>query len=475
MATGDAVAMFETARSMIDRGTLDVPASQSSELWRGDRRPLLHAVRHRPVALRCAVSPRRPRGGRVTGISLGDPDTLPKAFVAAASTIPSAVAVGFALLIAWRLSSDVRSSVLTALVLAFGTMMWPYAKFGFNAALTTAALTAGVYGVAAGPRIDALWTVAAGGAGLGAALLTRHEMVIAAAIVALSWLVWQIRRDELALASHYRGRRDPVCVALVLWMTLNAVRFGNLWHTGHEPAFAPEGFRAFLVSPSGALLSTPRPPWQVSRSFFWRAQATRSAAFSWRFPWRCSSSMRRSRTGLARVRTGRGTLFRSARCSWLRSRPGSRGTHGAQFTSRWPHCVITGVARAGAGHRGRFLARGHRGRASRRNPSAVTSGDGRPSLVNARASLPAARSSLQPPLGWHAGGADRRAGGGSFSSGCRLGSTSGGCICSISAFFRGPRHLARAFCRSSAAWLLRRCLAAAAAVDRGIERSGFGG
>ena len=35
MATGDAVAMFEAARSMIDRGTLDVPASQSSELWRG--------------------------------------------------------------------------------------------------------------------------------------------------------------------------------------------------------------------------------------------------------------------------------------------------------------------------------------------------------------------------------------------------------------------------------------------------------
>ena len=35
MATGDAVAMFEVARSLIDRGTLDVPAEQSIDAWRG--------------------------------------------------------------------------------------------------------------------------------------------------------------------------------------------------------------------------------------------------------------------------------------------------------------------------------------------------------------------------------------------------------------------------------------------------------
>ena len=84
--------------------------------------------------------------------------------------------------------------MLTALVVAFGTLLWPYAKFGFNAALATAALTAGVYGVAAGTADRRAWMVAAGGAALGAALLTRHELLIAAAI-AVAWVAWQMRRD----------------------------------------------------------------------------------------------------------------------------------------------------------------------------------------------------------------------------------------------------------------------------------------
>jgi hypothetical protein len=252
MATGDAVAMFEAARSMVDRGTLDVPAHQSSEAWRGTdgRYYTPFGIGQSLFDVPFLVAGRT--AAKVTGIRIGDPDTLPKAFVAAASTIPAAVAVGFGLLIAWRLSSDARSSVLTALVLAFGTMMWPYAKFGFNAALTTAALTAGVYGVAAGTADRRVWTVTGGGVGLAAALLTRHEMAIAA-VVALSWLAWEVRRDASA-RRLLTAAAAPVCVALVLWMTLNAVRFSNVWHTGHEPAFGAEGFRAFLVSPSGALL-----------------------------------------------------------------------------------------------------------------------------------------------------------------------------------------------------------------------------
>jgi hypothetical protein len=35
MATGDGVAMLEAARSLIDRGALDVPPAQSSAAWRG--------------------------------------------------------------------------------------------------------------------------------------------------------------------------------------------------------------------------------------------------------------------------------------------------------------------------------------------------------------------------------------------------------------------------------------------------------
>jgi hypothetical protein len=252
MATGDAVAMFDAAKSLVDRGAIDVPPGQSSELWRGvDGRyytpfGIGQSLFDVPFLLAGRAAT------RVIGPRLGDPDTIPKAFVAAASTIPAAVAVAFALLLAWRLSSDARSSVLAALVLAFGTMLWPYAKFGFNAALTAGALTAGVYGLAAGAIDRRAWVAAGGGAAVGVALLTRHEMILAAA-AGLGWFLWQVRQNgsgsRLAIAAAI-----PVCVAFGLWMTLNMMRFGSPWHTGHAPGFAWSGFGAFLVSPSGALL-----------------------------------------------------------------------------------------------------------------------------------------------------------------------------------------------------------------------------
>ena len=98
MATGDAVAMFEAARSMVDRGTLDVPAHQSSEAWRGrdGRYYTPFGIGQSLFDVPFLVAGRT--AARVTGIRIGDPDTLPKAFVAAASTIPAAVAVGFGLL-----------------------------------------------------------------------------------------------------------------------------------------------------------------------------------------------------------------------------------------------------------------------------------------------------------------------------------------------------------------------------------------
>jgi hypothetical protein len=252
MATGDAVAMFEAASSLIDHGALDVPASQSTELWRGrDGRyytpfGIGQSLFDVPFILAGRTA------ARAAGVTMGDPDTIPKALVAAASTIPSAVSVAFVVLLAWRLTSNARASVLAALVVAFGTAVWPYSKFGFNAALATASLTGGLYGIAAGTIDRRPAMVAAGSAGLGFALLTRHEMAIAA-VMALGWVMWCAPRGQgavrLIAASAW-----PVCAAFGVWMTLNAVRFDNVWHTGHEPAFSMEGFRAFVVSPSGALL-----------------------------------------------------------------------------------------------------------------------------------------------------------------------------------------------------------------------------
>jgi hypothetical protein len=251
LGTGDAVAMLEAAKALVDRGAMDVPADQSSEAWRGvDGRyytpfGIGQSLYDIPFLVAGRVAASR------TG-AFGDRDTLPKAFVAVASTIPAAAAVGFGFLLAWRLSADARASAVAAFVLAFGTLLWPYAKFGFNAALTAGTLTAGVYGIAAGAVDRRAGVLIAGASGLGLALLTRHEMAIAS-FVAVGWVAWQTRGDRhrpaLMLAAVV-----PIALAIGVWLTLNATRYGDALRTGHDPAFSLDGLRGYLLSPSGALL-----------------------------------------------------------------------------------------------------------------------------------------------------------------------------------------------------------------------------
>lgn len=251
MGTTDAVTMFEVARSIVDRGSLDVPQTLAEETWRGaDGRyyapfGIGQSLYDIPFLLAGRLVVRR------TGLELGEPDTVPKALVAVASTLSAAVAAAFGFLLAWRLSSRQTASLIAAFVLAFGTLLWPYARFGFNAALTTAALAVGVYGIAAGAADGSRRLLAAGGAALGLALLTRHEMTLAA-LASLAWLGWELGRDRGRIGKFVAAAL-PIAAAVLVSLTLNAVRFGGPLRSGHEPAFAFEGFAAFLISPSGAL------------------------------------------------------------------------------------------------------------------------------------------------------------------------------------------------------------------------------
>jgi hypothetical protein len=265
MATTDAVVTFEVARSIVDRGALDIPDVLADTGWRGsDGRSYApfgigQSLYDIPFLLAGRLLVDR------VGLRLGDPDAVPKALVAGASTIAAAAAAAFGFLLAWRLSSHMRASVAAALVLAFGTMLWPYARFGFNAALTAGALAAGVYGTAAGVADRSRPLLAAGGAALGVALLTRHEMTLAAA-VCLIWLAWSWRAPVAEDRGSTRPERPagrtgpmiaaaaPVCGALAISLALNAIRYGTPLRSGFAPTFSFAGFAAYLVSPSGALL-----------------------------------------------------------------------------------------------------------------------------------------------------------------------------------------------------------------------------
>ena len=89
---------------------------------------------------------------RVTGLALGKPEVLPKAGFVVGSAFASALTVWVAFLFAWRLSSDARQAALTALTVGFGTLLWPYAKFGFSAPLATLCVLFGTYGIWTGTR-----------------------------------------------------------------------------------------------------------------------------------------------------------------------------------------------------------------------------------------------------------------------------------------------------------------------------------
>jgi hypothetical protein len=252
LGTGDAVAMFEQAQSIVDRRALDVPASQSSEAWRGpDGRyhvpfGIAQALYDIPFLLAGRIA------ARVAPLDPRNPDTLPKAAVAMGSTVSAAVAVAAAFLLAWVLSRDRRASWFTGIAAAFATPLWPYSKYGFNAALAAAALAGAIALVAAGWTTRRRRLVALGGCAMGVAVLTRHELFIAAAL-ALGWLAWAGRRRGDPWSAMWPAVPGVLAAALV-WTVLNEIRFGHPLWTGHRPAFSFAGLPGLTISPSGSLL-----------------------------------------------------------------------------------------------------------------------------------------------------------------------------------------------------------------------------
>ena len=187
--------------------------------------------------------------GLGTGVSPGDRAAKP--IVALASTIPAAITVAAGLLLAYELSGSLTGSLVAALALAFGTLTWPYAKYGFNAPLTACFATLGVWACARGLRLDSTRTLAVAGCAFGAALLTRHELMLAAA-ASLAWLGWNGRRRPGNARRLIAASAGPAACALT-WCALNLARFHHPLHSGHSPGFSFAGFDGYLLSPSGAL------------------------------------------------------------------------------------------------------------------------------------------------------------------------------------------------------------------------------
>jgi hypothetical protein len=72
----------------------------------------------------------------VTGLGVGKPEALRKAFFVLGNAVAAALTVWLTFLFAMRLGGTSRAAAATALTLGFATLLWPYAGMGFNAPLS---------------------------------------------------------------------------------------------------------------------------------------------------------------------------------------------------------------------------------------------------------------------------------------------------------------------------------------------------
>lgn len=192
----------------------------------------------------------------LAGVSIGKPDTIPKAVVALGNTVTSAACVAVIWLFAFALSGAARPALVAALAAAFASPLWPYSKFGFSVPLTTLLLLgAGCllwHAVRSGRLAPAL---AAGGA-LGFAWLTRHEIVVV--LLPFVLYVWfesgRRGREPRLIARQMAAVIGGAAAGGLAWGLYNVVRFGSLTYVGYTPWFTGEGYLAFIASPLGAVL-----------------------------------------------------------------------------------------------------------------------------------------------------------------------------------------------------------------------------
>jgi hypothetical protein len=252
LGTGDASATFALARSIVDRGRVDVPRDQSLDAWRGPdgRYYLPFGIGQALYDVPFLVAGRVALG--VAGVPAAQQEPFLKAGVALASTVSASLCVAAVAALAWRFSRNRSAAFVTGLIAAFATPLWPYSKFGFSAPLVAAAVASGVLGLAAGLEDERPGWMIGGGALLGAAVLVRHEAVLAIG-AALGWVAlqpgaWKTRVFRIGVASV-----GPL-TASVGSLAYNVARFGNPWRTGHTPDVTWRGAWGLLASPSGSIV-----------------------------------------------------------------------------------------------------------------------------------------------------------------------------------------------------------------------------
>ena len=251
MTTTDAVVAYDVTRNIVEHRTVATSGDLlGKEAYRGrDGRyyspfGIAQSIWNIPFYLAG-----RAMSSRVA-LSKGRADTIAKATVALATVPAVALLAWVCFSILLRLGADPTRALVTGILLVVATPLWPYSGFGFNQPLAALFLWASVLGAldADGDRPGPLW-----GSGLaaGLAVLTRHELVFASAIVA-AFIAWRARAGVWALR-HYLAGLVPMAVA---WGLLNWWRFGNPLESGYFRDDTPQ-YGSSLIEGTWGLLASP--------------------------------------------------------------------------------------------------------------------------------------------------------------------------------------------------------------------------
>jgi hypothetical protein len=189
---------------------------------------------------------------RVTGLRVAKADSVTKALVAMGSTVAAAGTVATVFLLAWLIVGRIGPSVIAAAVCGIGSLLWPYARFGFNAPLAAWELIGAVTCLYAGIVQNRPRALAVAGAIVGAGCLTRHEFIpLAIPFIVLLCCLRRENKDRRLLLFL------PGAIAgIALWAIYNTVRFGRPWIVGYSPLYSLSGAGYFglLLSPYGSIL-----------------------------------------------------------------------------------------------------------------------------------------------------------------------------------------------------------------------------
>jgi hypothetical protein len=260
LTTTDGVVAFDVAKNLVERGSVATSSNLlGSEALRGaDGRyfspfGLAQSLYDVPFYLAGTAIV------RMTGLVLGKPDSIPKALVALSQTLLVALIVWQTYRLATAVVGSARLALLAALTCAFGSLLWPYALFGFGQPLACATLLAAVSAAHAGVRDRAPWRLAWAGAWIALSLMSRHEMGLAILPIG-AWIAWAGTGDARARVRRLLAFAPGALAGTGMWVTYNAVRFGHPFDSGHlrdpVPGFGSpvaEGLLGLLFSPSASL------------------------------------------------------------------------------------------------------------------------------------------------------------------------------------------------------------------------------